>query len=134
MYEWVKNYVETEDMSSMTGIPSKAAAVLGSAAATYVWFEYFGGGKCTSSASMKGKTVVITGANTGIGKETARDLFNRGARVVMACRNLDLAEKAAQDIKSTTPKEQGGEVVVKKLDLANLASIREFANEVRFYF
>ena len=93
MYDWVKDYVQTEDMSAYTGVPTKAAAIIGSAAATYLSLEYFGGGQCTSSASMKGKTCLITGCNTGIGKETARDLSRRGAKVIMACRNLDLAEK-----------------------------------------
>ena len=128
MNNWVKNYVEFNDYSEMTGIPTKMAMVLGSAAASYLALEYFGGGKCHSDAKMNGKTVVITGCNTGIGKETARDLSKRGAKIIMACRNLELAEKAAEEIRESTK----GEIVVKKLDLANLASVREFAKEVFF--
>lgn len=50
-------------------------------------------GKCNSNAKMNGKTVIITGANSGIGKCTARDLAKRGARVIMACRNMELSQK-----------------------------------------
>ena len=65
MNDWVKDFIETEDMSALTGVPTKAALILGSAVGTYSMFEYFSGGKCYSNASMKGKTVLITGSNTG---------------------------------------------------------------------
>ncbi len=129
MYEWVQDFIETDDTSTMTGIPTKAAIVAGSAATTYLMFDYFGGGQCKSEASLKGKTVVITGCNTGIGKETAKDLCQRGAKVVMACRNLELAEQAANEIKQSS---KDGEIIVKQLDLANLDSVRAFAQEVIF--
>ena len=128
MNDWVKNYIEVNDLSDMTGLPTKMAVILGSAAASYLALDYFGGGKCYSNASMEGKTVVITGCNTGIGKETARDLSKRGAKVIMACRNLELAEKAAEELRQTAK----AEILVKKLDLANLASVREFAKEVNY--
>ena len=53
-------------------------------------------------------------------------MSKRGAKIIMACRNLELAEKAAEELRG----DAGAEIVVKKLDLANLASIREFAKEV----
>ena len=131
MNSWVKDYVEFDDFSNMTGMSTKMAAILGSAAASYLTLEYFGGGKCYSQASMEGKTVVITGCNTGIGKETARDLSKRGAKIIMACRNIELAEIAAEEIRQSN--DATGEIVVKKLDLANLASVRNFADEVYMF-
>ena len=130
MHNWVNDYVQFDDFSNMTGMSTKMAAVLGSAAASYLTLEYFGGGKCYSQASMEGKTVVITGCNTGIGKETARELSKRGAKIIMACRNIELAEIAAEEIRQSN--DATGEIVVKKLDLANLASVRNFADEVHY--
>jgi len=76
---------------------------------------------------MDGKTVIITGANGGIGKETAKELARRGARVIMACRNVDNANAARDEIIKTTKNEN---VVVKKLDVSSQKSIREFAEDI----
>uniref|UniRef100_A0A674GGF2 Retinol dehydrogenase 11 n=1 Tax=Taeniopygia guttata TaxID=59729 RepID=A0A674GGF2_TAEGU len=86
--------------------------------------RYVAGGRCKSTARLEGKVVIITGANTGIGKETARDLAKRGARVIIACRDTAKAEAAANEIRAETGNQQ---VIVKKLDLADTKSIREFA-------
>lgn len=50
-------------------------------------------GMYAEETRMEGKTVVVTGCTSGIGKETAKELAKRGARVVMACRNMEAAEK-----------------------------------------
>ncbi|XP_048376480.1 retinol dehydrogenase 11 isoform X2 [Stegostoma tigrinum] len=71
--------------------------------------------------------ILITGANTGIGKETARDLARRGAVIIMACRDTEKGEAAAKEITEETG---NGYVVVKKLDLADTKSIREFAKQI----
>jgi len=84
------------------------------------------GAKCTSKARLEGKTVVITGANTGIGKHTALDLSRRGAKVVILCRNVERGEAAAEEIR----KETEGEVVVHRCDLASLKSVRECAEQL----
>lgn len=52
---------------------------------------------------MEGKTVIITGANSGIGKETAKDLAGRGARIIMACRNLETANAVKGKWTKTMP-------------------------------
>jgi NAD(P)-dependent dehydrogenase (short-subunit alcohol dehydrogenase family) len=74
---------------------------------------------------MKGKTVVITGGNTGIGKEAAVGLAEQGARVIITSRDPARGEAAVAEIRERTGAD--GEVEVMTLDLASLASIREFA-------
>ncbi|KAJ8268501.1 hypothetical protein COCON_G00136730 [Conger conger] len=84
-------------------------------------------GQWSSNAKLDGKTVIITGANTGIGKQTAKDLAKRGARIIMACRDIGKAEDARKEIVEDSGNEN---VVIRKLDLADTKSIREFAEGI----
>ncbi|XP_005656404.1 retinol dehydrogenase 11 isoform X2 [Sus scrofa] len=81
-------------------------------------------GVCTSTVQLPGKVAVVTGANTGIGKETAKELAKRGARVYLACRDVQKGESVAREIQNMTGNQQ---VLVRKLDLADTKSIRAFA-------
>lgn len=91
------------------------------------FYAYYTLGVCKSKEKMEGKTVIITGCTSGIGKETAREMAKRGARLIMACRNVDAANK----IKDEFIQETGNSnIVVKKLDLSSFASIREFAKQI----
>ena len=93
----------------------------------YVLRKYFGGGVCHSKATLNGKTVIITGANTGIGLETAMDMAQRGARVILACRNPDKGKAAVRVVKDRSKNEA---VVFVQLDLASLQSVHEFAARI----
>ncbi|GAB7144773.1 SDR family NAD(P)-dependent oxidoreductase [Mycobacterium riyadhense] len=75
-----------------------------------------------------GRTAVITGANTGLGFETAAALAAHGARVVLAVRNLDKGKQAAARIAAATP---GAEVDLQELDLTSLESVRAAAAQLR---
>uniref|UniRef100_A0A1B6MDC8 Uncharacterized protein n=2 Tax=Graphocephala atropunctata TaxID=36148 RepID=A0A1B6MDC8_9HEMI len=92
---------------------------------------WFSSGKCTSKARLDGKTVIITGCNTGIGKYTVLDLYSRGARVVMACRNVEKAEEARDwVIEQRTGQEGLGQLSVCHLDLSSLASVQKCAEKL----
>ena len=67
---------------------------------------------------------IVTGSNSGIGYETARALAHKRANVVMACRNLDKAQTAADQIRQDVNK---ANLEIIQLDLADQASIRKFA-------
>lgn len=73
---------------------------------------------------LRGKTAIITGANSGIGLEAAKDFVQKGARVVMAVRSL---EKGKQARESIIREQSQAEIEVMKLDLADLESVRAFA-------
>lgn len=96
-----------------------------------------GGG---NAGLMHGKTVLITGANSGLGRATAAELLRMGARVIMGCRDRGRAEEAAAQLRrdlllagGPEPGPDAGgaaQLVIKELDLASLRSVRAFCEEV----
>jgi NAD(P)-dependent dehydrogenase (short-subunit alcohol dehydrogenase family) len=73
---------------------------------------------------LAGRRAIVTGANSGIGLRTALELARHGATVVLACRSAERGEKALATIRAAAP---DGDVVLGSLDLADLASVRAFA-------
>jgi len=76
---------------------------------------------------MDNKIVVITGGNSGIGRETCVALAGAGARVIMACRNQQKAAEAVEDVR----RRAGSDLVeARSVDLADLSSVTKFANDL----
>ncbi|MEU6703117.1 oxidoreductase [Streptomyces wuyuanensis] len=73
---------------------------------------------------QSGRTAVVTGANSGIGLVTARELARRGARVLLACRSEERGRAAEELVRREVP---GADVEFAPLDLADLSSVRRFA-------
>ncbi|XP_064076985.1 retinol dehydrogenase 14-like [Vanessa tameamea] len=88
--------------------------------------------KCVSNTCLRGKTFLITGANSGIGLETAKALVKRKARVIFACRDIDKAKQAIAEIRKEQP--TGGELIPMQLDLASFESIEKFVEVVKAGF
>lgn len=116
-------------------------------------------GKCTSERTLNGQTIIITGGNAGIGLEAARDLALRGAKVIIACRNIDKGKQAVESIVKSILESMNNEeeddldeenlqneieqqqqqinytncasrVIAKKCDLSSLTSVRNFAQDI----
>ncbi|MBX8688472.1 SDR family NAD(P)-dependent oxidoreductase [Mycobacterium sp. 20091114027_K0903767] len=77
---------------------------------------------------QSGRTAVVTGANTGLGLETAKALAAKGAHVVLAVRNVDKGEAAVEWISRSVP---DADLELQRLDLGSLTSVREAADEIR---
>jgi len=84
-------------------------------------------GKCKSKTRLDGKVVIVTGANSGIGREASKELLNRGAKVILACRNVRKAIEVANEFQDENPE---ANVSVKQLDLCDFSSVRSFADEI----
>ncbi|VDB84628.1 unnamed protein product [Peniophora sp. CBMAI 1063] len=74
---------------------------------------------------LHGKVVIVTGGNTGVGKETVKELLKHNAKVYLAARSADKATQAIEELKADT----GKEATFLKLDLADLRSVRTAAEQ-----
>ncbi|XP_049878198.1 retinol dehydrogenase 13-like [Pectinophora gossypiella] len=104
------------------------SAVAASAGALCIFKDIHGGPPFDREARADNKTVVITGANTGIGKEAAWEFAKRGAKVFMACRDMEKCEKTRKDIVLETHNKY---VYCRPCDLASTKSIREFVHRYK---
>lgn len=84
------------------------------------------GGKFTNPIRADDKVVIVTGANTGIGAETVRELAKRGAKVYMACRDMTTCETTREEIVLQTKNKF---IYCRECDLSSLESIRQFARK-----
>lgn len=87
---------------------------------------FVSGVACRSTERIDGKTVIITGGNTGIGKATALELARRGGHITIACRDSVKGASAVAEIKRLSGNSR---VAFRSLDLASTQSIRKFAKE-----
>ncbi|CAK1598951.1 unnamed protein product [Parnassius mnemosyne] len=84
-------------------------------------------GICRSNAHMVGKVVIITGGSSGIGLETAKNLADRGAKIIIACRSVRRAALAKEEIIKYTGNTS---IHCMQLDLSSLRSVREFCKNI----
>jgi len=82
----------------------------------------------STNYNLKGKIVVVTGANTGIGKETVKGLARYGAHIVLACRSLDKGKSAIEEIKAELP---DASLDLLQLDLNDWDNIKNFITEYK---
>ncbi|MFX0052403.1 MAG: oxidoreductase [Candidatus Hermodarchaeota archaeon] len=80
---------------------------------------------------LTGKVIIVTGANSGVGFEAAKEFARKGAETILACRNMEKANKAANKIKKEIPK---ANTVVMHLDLSSLKSVHQFAEEFKAHY
>ena len=79
-----------------------------------------------SSPNLQGRTAIVTGANIGLGFQTALQLAQQGIHVILACRSKDRAEAALKKLQAALP---NGSFEIMLVDMGNMDSIRAFAEE-----
>ncbi|KAK4525104.1 hypothetical protein GAYE_SCF08G3009 [Galdieria yellowstonensis] len=124
-HQQAKDWVESISKNEWT---KPAAAVAGTLASLGLIRMYSNGPVYKNSVNLKGKVVVVTGANTGIGKETCIQLAKMGATIVMACRDPSRAHRAKEEIVKLSKNE---DVDFIRLDLSDLSSVRQFVSDFR---
>ncbi|KAI4494313.1 hypothetical protein M0802_008996 [Mischocyttarus mexicanus] len=105
-----------------------ASVITTTVGASYLIKDYLGGSKYEGKEDLKDKVVIVTGASSGIGKETAREFAARNAKVILACRNKENCEQARKDIVIETKNKH---VYCRKCDLASQENIRHFVNRFK---
>lgn len=105
------------------------ATVVGSVA--YGLMRYYSGETCTCPTRLDGLVVIVTGANSGIGKALSLELALRGATVILACRDIKKGLDTKYFIHDKVPT---AKICVKKLDLTSFASIIKFSEDIQTEF
>lgn len=101
---------------------------LGAAVGCAVLFkELLGGCRYAGTEDLRGKNVIITGSNIGLGKEAAKEFAGRGANVILACRSIEKCRKTRRELVLATKNKS---IVCEQLDLSSLESVREFAARI----
>ena len=80
------------------------------------------------ASCLSGRTVLVTGATAGVGLKAAEEVVRLGARLILAARNMEKAEKTRQDFLATVP---GGRVLLYELDMDSLGSVDGFVEKLR---
>jgi retinol dehydrogenase-12 len=141
--------IQEDELEEQGGLRLLVAVCISAAASWYLIHEtrchQVEGGPAPSFYEQKGKVVVITGSNAGIGKETARQLYRTGATVILACRSLERAKTARDEIMASCAADADstdnstdtdalvrvvGKLEIQSLDLGSLQSVRQAAKEL----
>ena len=110
-------------------VAGKAAiGITATAAAVYSLNKYFNGGQNKNFPSLQGKTIVITGGNTGLGFICAKEMVKLGpSKIVIACRDQKKAIEAIQKIMEEVGEKGNLQIEYRPLDLNDLNSVKSFA-------
>ena len=87
-------------------------------------------GKCKIAHDMSGKLIIITGSSSGLGKFSALELVNKGAKVIFACRN----ETKTKNIFKEIPDDKKNLAIYENLDLSSFKSVINFANNIKAHY